>query len=95
MLRALFVALFVLIDTMILAPIVIIAALLKIRGGVYMWVTRTWSQLFLWACGVRVAVEGLEHVSGGEPRVIVSNHLSWIDIVAIAVSLAIAAETTD
>ena len=87
MLRAIFVALVVLLDTIILAPIVIVAALLRIRGGVYMAVTRTWSRLFLWASGVRVQVEGSEHITGCEPRVIVSNHLSWIDIVAIAANI--------
>jgi 1-acyl-sn-glycerol-3-phosphate acyltransferase len=84
LIRALFVGLFVLIDTIILAPMVIIPGLFGMKGGIYMWVTRTWSRLFLFASGVHVTLEGMEHVAPGQPRIIVSNHLSWIDICAIA-----------
>ena len=87
MIRAIWVALVMLVVTPILTIIVVGAAMLKVRGGIYMWITRTWSQCFLWACATRVTVEGMEHVSGGEPRIVVSNHLSWIDIVAIAANL--------
>jgi 1-acyl-sn-glycerol-3-phosphate acyltransferase len=87
LIRFLFVFVFVLIDTMILAPMVIIPGLFGMKGGIYMWVTRTWSRLFLFASGVRVTVEGMEHVAPGQPRIIVSNHLSWIDICAIAGNL--------
>lgn len=87
MIRAIWVALVMLVCTPILALIVIGAALLEVRGGVYMWVTRTWSRCFLWACAVRVTIEGIEHVAPGQPRIVVSNHLSWIDIVAIAGNL--------
>jgi 1-acyl-sn-glycerol-3-phosphate acyltransferase len=87
LIRFLFVFVFVLIDTMILAPMVIIPGLFGMKGGIYMWVTRTWARLFLFASGVRVTVEGMEHVAPGQPRIIVSNHLSWIDICAIAGNL--------
>lgn len=87
MIRAIWVALVMLVCTPFLASIVIVAALFKVRGGVYMWVTRSWSHCFLWACAVRVTVEGAEHVAPGRPRIVVSNHLSWIDIVAIAANL--------
>lgn len=87
MIRVIWVALVMTLCTPVLAVIVIGAALLKVKGGVYMWVTRTWSQCFLWACAVRVKVDGMEHVAPGQPRIVVANHLSWIDIVAIAGNL--------
>jgi 1-acyl-sn-glycerol-3-phosphate acyltransferase len=87
LIRAIWVALVMLVTTPILTVIVVGAAMLKVRGGIYMWITRTWSQIFLWACAVRVTIEGMEHVAPGQPRIIVSNHLSWIDIVAIAANL--------
>jgi 1-acyl-sn-glycerol-3-phosphate acyltransferase len=87
LLRALFVGLFVFIDTLILAPMVIIPGLFGVKSRIYMWVTRTWARLFLFASGVRVTLEGMEHVAPGQPRIVVSNHLSWMDICAIAGNL--------
>lgn len=84
MLRSIWVAFFLVFHTIFFATIVIGAAALRVRGGVYMWVTRNWSRGFLWASGVRVRAEGLEHVAAGTPRIVVSNHLSWYDIIAIA-----------
>lgn len=39
-----------------------------------------WAPGILWACGVKVKVEGKEHVVASEPHVYVCNHLSYLDI---------------
>jgi 1-acyl-sn-glycerol-3-phosphate acyltransferase len=42
-----------------------------------------WGRFLLRANGLDAAVEGLEHLSPGQPYVFVSNHLSWVDIWAL------------
>lgn len=43
------------------------------------WVLRGWGRALLWGGGVRVVVEGREHLAPGTPRVLVCNHASWFD----------------
>jgi 1-acyl-sn-glycerol-3-phosphate acyltransferase len=50
----------------------------------YVGVTRSWARAILWASGCEVVVHGMEHVHPGQPQVIVSNHVSWFDVFAIA-----------
>jgi 1-acyl-sn-glycerol-3-phosphate acyltransferase len=40
---------------------------------------RIWARLLLWSCGVRVRVEGLEHIDPNGSYIFVSNHLSYMD----------------
>jgi 1-acyl-sn-glycerol-3-phosphate acyltransferase len=48
----------------------------------------TWSaRVFLWAAGVKVDVEGAEHLQGEGPRVLVANHESWFDVFALCANL--------
>ncbi|MGH7457653.1 MAG: lysophospholipid acyltransferase family protein [Longimicrobiaceae bacterium] len=70
--------------TLFFASVVFVAALLGHRGGCYDWVARGWTGVLLWASGTPVRVEGLEHVSGGEGRVVLPAHVSWYDVLAIA-----------
>lgn len=51
------------------------------RGSAVMFVARNWTAWMLTCCGVRVEAEGLENLS--EPVVIMSNHQSVFDIVAL------------
>lgn len=72
--------------TVVFATIVIVAALLGVRdrpGGVYDRLPRIWSRAILWAAGVRVTVEGSEHVRGGGPFIFTCNHVSLFDIPAL------------
>jgi 1-acyl-sn-glycerol-3-phosphate acyltransferase len=50
---------------------------------------RNWARSLLWAAGVKVELEGLEHLSPGEPAVIVANHESWFDVFALVVHLPV------
>ncbi|MCP5065277.1 MAG: 1-acyl-sn-glycerol-3-phosphate acyltransferase [bacterium] len=43
------------------------------------WLIRIWSRIVLWVCGVKLVVEGLEHVDASKPCLLVGNHASWFD----------------
>jgi 1-acyl-sn-glycerol-3-phosphate acyltransferase len=46
-------------------------------------VLRAWAGSIIRLCGVRVEIEGLEHLNGLGPCVLVSNHQSLFDILAV------------
>jgi 1-acyl-sn-glycerol-3-phosphate acyltransferase len=48
------------------------------------WVPRTWSKLLLRTAGVRVVLENAEVIDPERPQVLVSNHVSWFDVLALA-----------
>jgi 1-acyl-sn-glycerol-3-phosphate acyltransferase len=50
---------------------------------------RNWARSLLWAAGVKVELEGLEHLPPGQPAVIVANHESWFDVFALVVHLPV------
>jgi 1-acyl-sn-glycerol-3-phosphate acyltransferase len=64
--------------------VVFAAAVAPLRGG--HWVTpimRFWCWLIFHTCGITGEVEGLEHIDGLDTFVLVSNHQSLFDILAI------------
>ncbi len=90
MIRAILVGLTFAIATPALGGTVAIAAALRVRnrpGGIYDWCARAWARLLLAAAGVRVRLHGTQFIGGGEPRVFVSNHVSWYDVFALASEL--------
>ncbi|MGH7484989.1 MAG: lysophospholipid acyltransferase family protein, partial [bacterium] len=42
-------------------------------------IARVWSRSLLWAAGVRVQIEGLDHIDRDASYVFASNHLSYMD----------------
>lgn len=72
------------IATFFLSLVAITAGLVGHRGGLYDWVARSWSRWILWASGVKILVEGLDHIHGDRPQIISSNHQSWFDVFALA-----------
>lgn len=74
--------------TLVCATPVVVAGLLRLRptdmGEI---AARTWSRWILRASGVRVQVEGAEHVRAPRAQIIVSNHQSWYDVFALAHAL--------
>lgn len=46
-------------------------------------VPRTWSRLMLRIAGVRVEVEAAENIHSAAPQVVVANHTSWFDPLAL------------
>lgn len=55
----------------------------RVPGGVYDRAQRRWSQVILAVSGVKVTVEGAEHLAGDGPRVLAANHASFFDIMAL------------
>jgi len=67
---------------------VVIAGLLRLKvERFYSWAAQAWSAWILWASGVPVEVEGLEHVPQDKPEIFVSNHQSWFDVFVLAVHI--------
>jgi 1-acyl-sn-glycerol-3-phosphate acyltransferase len=48
------------------------------------WVPRTWSRFLLRAAGARVVLENADVIDPERPQVLVSNHASWFDVLALA-----------
>lgn len=72
--------------------LVIVAALFRRpheRQGIYERAPRAWARLLLRAAGVTVSVEGIEHLSQTEAQVVVANHQSWFDILALFLVLPV------
>ena len=84
MIRTIWVALNLIVATVPISLVVIIAALLGVRGGLYDDMARLWCRWILWASGVRVRLEGYENVHEDRPQIVASNHESWYDVFAIA-----------
>jgi 1-acyl-sn-glycerol-3-phosphate acyltransferase len=70
--------------TLFFGSIAIGASLLRVRGDVYSWATRAWSRTILRGSGVSVHVHGAEHSRWNEGQILVANHVSAFDILAIA-----------
>lgn len=68
---------------------VIMASVFRIRGPVYVRMTRTWARIALWSSGSDAVLHGLENVTPGQPFILVANHVSWFDIFAIAAKLPV------
>lgn len=68
--------------TAVCAVAVILHTLMRPPGG---WIDRIpglWSRVWCGVAGVRVTVEGLEHIDTEQPYVVISNHQSGFDIFA-------------
>jgi 1-acyl-sn-glycerol-3-phosphate acyltransferase len=81
------VALTVAVMTLILAPVVIIARLLRVPQGpnsIYSRCVQLWARSIVAAAGVRVRVHGREQLANARGAVFIANHVSWFDIFALA-----------
>jgi 1-acyl-sn-glycerol-3-phosphate acyltransferase len=88
--RTLLVVLALVISMPILGLVVIVASLLGVKdgpGSVYDVLPRIWCRLGLFAAGVRVVLHNEERMLTGEPRIFVSNHVSWFDVFTLAGTL--------
>ena len=48
-----------------------------------------WAKGILWVCGVKVMVKGLAHVNRDIPRIYMTNHQSYFDILAVLACLPV------
>src|SRR5579862_2751487 len=69
--------------TAVLAPIAAIVA--PFSHGFYTnsVVGRWWARMIIGTCGVKVELEGLQHIAGLKSFVLVTNHQSFFDIFAV------------
>jgi 1-acyl-sn-glycerol-3-phosphate acyltransferase len=85
--RTVYVAFVALVATGLLAPVVIVARLLRMKEGprsIYAWATRTWARSVGNAAGMTVRAHNPERVSRETGTVYVCNHVSWFDVFALA-----------
>lgn len=90
MIRALWVALVGGTVTAVLATQIVVAnwlGLTKTLGKICQRNPIWSSRVILWASGVKVEWEGIERLRGQGPRVLVSNHESWFDPMALTANL--------
>ncbi len=87
MIRTVWMALNLAVATLILGGTVIVASLFHVRGDIYWWCSRIWARWLLWATGCRVRVEGLENIAQDRPQVFASNHVSHVDVIALAAKI--------
>jgi 1-acyl-sn-glycerol-3-phosphate acyltransferase len=88
--RTILVFLTLLIMTPIFGLMVIVAALLGVKdreGSIYDNAPRWWARCLVWAAGIRVRLHNEERMRSGEPRIYVSNHISWFDVLTLAAVL--------
>ncbi|MBR9989052.1 MAG: 1-acyl-sn-glycerol-3-phosphate acyltransferase, partial [Gemmatimonadetes bacterium] len=84
MIRTIWVILFVIALTIPLSLMVIIGSYLGAGSRFYDRVPRWWARWILWATGVEVQVTGLENLAPDRAQIIVANHASWYDVLALA-----------
>lgn len=76
-------------STLFFSLTAVIGGIGRARRGWYDWVHRNWSRSLLWAAGVQLEAEGLEHVRPGEAHIFVSNHQSLFDVWAMMAVLPV------
>lgn len=73
--------------TLVLAPIIIVAAMFGVKekpGGIYQQCMHAWCRGILWISGVKLVVHNPERMAGPEGTVFMANHVSWYDVFALA-----------
>ena len=90
MMRTILVFLTLIIMTPSIGLMVIIGALLGVKdgeGSIYDNAPRWWAKCLVWAAGIEVRLHNAERMQSGEPRIYVSNHVSWFDVLTLAAVL--------
>ena len=75
--------------TLLCGLVAIGASLLRVRGRIYYLMTRAWARIILRASGTPVVTTGMERIDWSQPHVLVANHVSDYDILALAGALPV------
>lgn len=78
----------VIISVVLFVPITL-AAIMSSTGNLAFTISKMWAYFMLYATGVRVVIKNREKIRKGTSYVIISNHQSQYDILAIVTSLGI------
>ena len=76
--------------TAVLGPVVLLAALFRVRekpGGIYQRCMHLWARVGCRAAGVRIVVHDSSRMSPDRGVVYIANHVSWFDVFALAATL--------
>ncbi|MFZ5563211.1 MAG: lysophospholipid acyltransferase family protein [Thermodesulfobacteriota bacterium] len=76
-------------NTLVIFFPVVLAAMLGKTGNLAFSITRLWAMGILFVTGTRTSVRGQENIEKGRSYIIISNHQSHFDILAIVVRLGI------
>lgn len=69
--------------TLLFSALAVVGGLARARPGYFDWLHRIWSGLLLAAGGIRVSAEGVEHLDPDAPQVLMANHQSLLDVLAL------------
>jgi 1-acyl-sn-glycerol-3-phosphate acyltransferase len=75
------------VTTLVLGPIAILVALLSGQPNFVLAIGKLWARAHMAVMGITPVYHGLEHASGTEPRIFLSNHISNLDIWAVVPAL--------
>ena len=84
MIRTVWVFIHVVAATIPLSAAVVIGSYIGLPKRYYDKIPRWWARWILWATGARVEVHGIENLSADRAQIIVANHVSWYDVLALA-----------
>jgi 1-acyl-sn-glycerol-3-phosphate acyltransferase len=76
-------------STVFWATVSILGSLFSSSGRLQHYCMRRWSRDNLWLSRVRVEIEGLEHIDGRRPQLLVANHSGLHDILSLSACLPI------
>jgi 1-acyl-sn-glycerol-3-phosphate acyltransferase len=85
--RTAWVILNALVATPPLSLVIIVAAVFGAPASFHDRIGQFWCRWMLWASGVTVHAFGTENIAAGRPQILVSNHVSFYDVLALAVSV--------
>jgi len=85
-LRDLLIEAIIIVATLLCGSVAIVASFFETNGRVAETMTRLFARIVGFACGMKIATEGVEHVDPQQSYVVVANHRSHLDSVALALT---------
>jgi 1-acyl-sn-glycerol-3-phosphate acyltransferase len=91
MIRFILLNAFIAIHTIVMSIFGIVLSFFDRSGGrlVHFYCASPWSKTILWVCGVKVQINGLDHVKEGVPSIYMVNHQSIFDIFTLLACLPV------
>jgi 1-acyl-sn-glycerol-3-phosphate acyltransferase len=79
----------IILATILFGSISLVISFFDSGGKAQAAVARVWAKTLLWASGIRVAVEGLEHIDPSGSYIFMSNHTSYIDTPVVLANISV------